>query len=156
MIFSILGTVVHSYLYTTSYIANVLDVLRLRSLQKRRHLFRFTGKRRPVRLGRAIFLKHALLQSLVSHEESPLILFILLYFYCLFRQNWSFSTEETSAYRPVSWDAKWNNKNETTSTQDSKASHNLTVACFMKSLNWNIDCCCKVNFLNPKEIVSLW
>ena len=39
MVFSILGTVVHSYLYATSYIVNVLDVLRLFSLQKRRHLF---------------------------------------------------------------------------------------------------------------------
>ena len=30
---------VYSYLYATSYIVNVLDVLRLFSLQKRRHLF---------------------------------------------------------------------------------------------------------------------
>ena len=39
MVFSILGTVVHLYLYATSYIVNVLDVLRLFSpSQKRRHL----------------------------------------------------------------------------------------------------------------------
>ena len=130
MVFSILGTVVHSYLYATSYIINVLDVLRLFSLQKRRHLFSSYRQ---------------------AHEESPLILFILLCFYFLFRQHWSFSTEETSAYRPVSWDAKWNNRNETTSNQDNKAYHNSMVARFIKWLNWNIECCCKNKLFKSKR-----
>ena len=79
------------------------------------------------------------------------MLFILLCFYFLFRRNWSLSTEETSAYRPVSWDAKWNNRNETTSNQDSKAYHNSMVARFIKWLNSNIECCCKNKLFKSKR-----
>ena len=60
--------------------------------------------------GGRFFLKHAPFLLLLFHRESPLILIILSCLYFLFRQNWSLSTEETSAYRPVSWDAKRNNR----------------------------------------------
>ena len=55
MVFSILVTVVYSYLYATSYIINVLDVLRLFSLQKRRHLFSSYRQAKASKIGAGDF-----------------------------------------------------------------------------------------------------
>ena len=55
MVFSILGTVVHSYLYATSYIVNVLDVLRLFSLQKRRHILSSYRQAKASKIGAGDF-----------------------------------------------------------------------------------------------------
>ena len=81
MVFSILGTVVHSYLYATSYIVNVLDVLRLFSLQKRRHLFSSYRQAKASKIGAGDSETRAPRSARVSRREPANFVYSVMFLF---------------------------------------------------------------------------